>query len=66
MARKTKNSTGPNVASKGPHSNMSKGRDGPSQGSDDLARSVLGTVFTANKVRRSVPTKSVTLALYLF
>lgn len=51
LAKKTMSSTRPNVASKGPHSNMSKGRDGPSQGSDDLARSVLGTVFTANKVR---------------
>lgn len=54
VARKTKNSTRPNVASKGPHPNTSRGRDGPAQGSDDLMQSVLGTVFTANKVRRSV------------
>lgn len=54
VARKTKNSTKPNVASKGPHLNTSRGRDGPAQGSDDLMQSVLGTVFTANKVRRSV------------
>jgi DNA-directed RNA polymerase-3 subunit RPC5 len=54
VARKSKNSTRPNVASKGPHPSMSKGRDGPAQGSDDLVQSVLGTVFTANKVRRSV------------
>jgi len=54
VARKTKNSARPNLTSKGPHPNMSKGRDGPSQGSDDLVLSVLGTVFTANKVRRSV------------
>ncbi|KAF8654908.1 hypothetical protein HU200_061337 [Digitaria exilis] len=51
VARKTKNSTRPNVASKGPHPNTSRGRDGPAQGSDDLMQSVLGTVFTANKVR---------------
>ncbi|XP_066330173.1 uncharacterized protein [Miscanthus floridulus] len=51
VARKTKNSARPNLTSKGPHPNMSKGRDGPSQGSDDLVLSVLGTVFTANKVR---------------
>jgi len=54
VARKTKNSARPNLTCKGPHPNMSKGRDGPSQGSDDLVLSVLGTVFTANKVRRSV------------
>ena len=52
VARNTRNLTRPNVASKGPNPNMSKGRDGPAQGSDVL--SVLGTVFTANKVRRSV------------
>ncbi|TKW09555.1 hypothetical protein SEVIR_6G110200v4 [Setaria viridis] len=51
VPRKGKNSTRPNVASKGPHPNTSKGRDGPAQGSDDLVQSVLGTVFTANKVR---------------
>jgi hypothetical protein len=33
---------------------MSKGRDGPSQGSDDLARYVLGIVFTANKISSQV------------
>lgn len=54
VARKTKNSIRPNVTSKGPHPSMSKGRDGSSQGSDVLVQSVLGTVFTANKVRRSV------------
>ncbi|OEL25699.1 hypothetical protein BAE44_0013283 [Dichanthelium oligosanthes] len=51
VARKTKNSTRPNVASKEPHPNTSKGRDGPAQGSDDLVQSVLSSVFTANKVR---------------
>jgi len=50
VARNTRNLTRPNVASKGPNPNMSKGRDGPAQGSDDHA-TVLGTVFTANKVR---------------
>jgi hypothetical protein len=33
---------------------MNKGRDGTSQGSDDLARSVLGTVFTTNKISSQV------------
>ncbi|KAJ1259585.1 hypothetical protein BS78_10G167500 [Paspalum vaginatum] len=51
VKRKTKDSTIPNVASRGPHPNTSKGRDGPAQRSDDLLQSVLGTVFTANKVR---------------
>ncbi|CAO2163774.1 unnamed protein product [Urochloa humidicola] len=49
VTQKGKNSTRPSVASKGPHPNTTKGRGGPDQGSD--VRSVLGTVFTANKVR---------------
>jgi len=49
VAWNTRKSTRPNVDSKGPNPNTSKGRDGPAQGSDVL--SVLGTVFTANKVR---------------
>ncbi|RLN04966.1 uncharacterized protein C2845_PM13G08810 [Panicum miliaceum] len=51
VAQKTKNSTRPNVASKGPNPNTSKGRDGPAQGTDEHVLSVLGTVFTANRVR---------------
>jgi DNA-directed RNA polymerase-3 subunit RPC5 len=50
VERKTKNSTRPNVASKGLNPNTSKGRDGPAQVSDDHVH-VLGTVFAANKVR---------------
>jgi len=53
VARNTRNLTRPNVASKGPNPNMSKGRDGPAQGSDDHA-TVLGTVFTANKVLHAI------------
>ena len=53
VAWNTRKSTRPNVDSKGPNPNTSKGRDGPAQGSDDHV-TVLGTVFTANKVRRSV------------
>ncbi|XP_039814477.1 uncharacterized protein LOC120677388 isoform X5 [Panicum virgatum] len=52
VAWNTRKSTRPNVDSKGPNPNTSKGRDGPAQGSDVL--SVLGTVFTANKVRRQL------------
>lgn len=51
VPKNTKNSTIANVASKGPHPNTSKGRDGPAQGTDALMLSVLGTVFTVNKVR---------------
>ncbi|CAO2206358.1 unnamed protein product [Urochloa humidicola] len=53
VARKSKNSTRSNVASKGPHPNTSNGRGGSDQGSEELVlvQSVLGTVFTANKVR---------------
>ncbi|XP_062191482.1 uncharacterized protein LOC133895286 isoform X2 [Phragmites australis] len=54
VSRKTKNSTSPNVPSKGPHPNMSKGRDGSAQGNENHVHSVLDTVFTANKVRRQL------------
>ncbi|KAL6640018.1 hypothetical protein ACP70R_022328 [Stipagrostis hirtigluma subsp. patula] len=51
MAKKTKNPTRSNVSSKGPHPNVSNGRDGPSQGIENNVRSVLNTVFTGSKVR---------------
>ncbi|CAL5011543.1 unnamed protein product [Urochloa decumbens] len=53
VARKSKNLTRPNVASKGPHPHMTKGRSSSDQGSEELVlmQSVLGTVFTSNKVR---------------
>lgn len=49
--RKTKNSTRSDIPSKGPDPNMSKARDGAVQGSENHVRSVLDTIFTANKVR---------------
>ncbi|CAN6311348.1 unnamed protein product [Urochloa humidicola] len=51
VIRKSKNSTRRNVASKGPDPNTTKGKGGPDQGSEELVRSVLGTVFTSHKVR---------------
>ncbi|KAF0898649.1 hypothetical protein E2562_009162 [Oryza meyeriana var. granulata] len=50
-ARKTKNSTKSKIPSKGPDPNMSKARDGPVQGNESPVRSVLDTIFIANKVR---------------
>ncbi|CAM0955851.1 unnamed protein product [Alopecurus aequalis] len=49
--RKTKNSTRSNVTVKGPDPVMGKTRDGLVQGSENHVRSVLDSVFTANKVR---------------
>ncbi|TVU42261.1 hypothetical protein EJB05_08655 [Eragrostis curvula] len=51
MPRNTKNATRSNAPSRGPHQNMSKGKDGSAEGSEDPRISVLRTVFTANKVR---------------
>ncbi|KAL5223419.1 hypothetical protein ABZP36_028132 [Zizania latifolia] len=50
-ARKTKISTKSNIPLKGPDPNVSKTRDGPVQGNENLVHSVLDTIFTANKVR---------------
>ena len=50
--RKTKNSARSNIPVKGPGPVMSKTRDGLVQGSENLVRSVLDSVFAANKVRR--------------
>ncbi|KAK3121424.1 hypothetical protein QOZ80_8BG0652890 [Eleusine coracana subsp. coracana] len=51
VARNSKNSTRSNVTSGGPHSNISKGKDTPSQGGESHVITVLGNVFVANKVR---------------
>ncbi|KAK3123420.1 hypothetical protein QOZ80_8AG0630530 [Eleusine coracana subsp. coracana] len=51
VARNSKNSTRSNVTSGGPHSNMTKGKDTPSQGGENHVMTVLGNVFVANKVR---------------
>jgi DNA-directed RNA polymerase-3 subunit RPC5 len=50
--RKTKISARSNIPVKGPDSVMGKTRDGLVQGSETHVRSVLDSVFTANKVRR--------------
>lgn len=64
VARNSKNSTRSNVTSGGPHSNMTKGKDTPSQGGENHVMTVLGNVFVANKVRRSVHTSlQITLAV---
>ncbi|XP_037458221.1 uncharacterized protein LOC119329310 [Triticum dicoccoides] len=49
--RKTKNSTKSNIPVKGPDPVMGKTKDGLVQGSENHVRSVLDSVFTANKVR---------------
>lgn len=48
---KTKNPARPNIPVKGPDPVMGKTRDGLVQGSENHVRSVLDSVFTANKVR---------------
>ncbi|KAI5007405.1 uncharacterized protein LOC123440346 [Hordeum vulgare subsp. vulgare] len=49
--RKTKNSARSNIPVKGPDTVMGKAKDGLVQGSENHVRSVLDSVFTANKVR---------------